>query len=165
MKSIENCSIMANNVSLLIVCTGNTCRSPMAEVLLREALKSDAQFNDYIVHSAGTFAANNHPASEYAQKVIKQKQLDLSNHSSKPITKDMIDRAKLILTMTESHLAQLVEAFPISKHKVYPFRYFMEGPPEDVSDPFGGSYSDYERCSQSIEAAIPSIIKHLKESL
>lgn len=155
---------MANTVTLLIVCTGNTCRSPIAEILLRKALESDDQMCDYEVCSAGTFAGSNHPASKHAQKVIKEKQLDLSNHRSKLITEEMIDRAKLILTMTQSHLDQLVEIYPKSKHKVYPFRHFMDESITNVSDPFGGNYSDYERCAQSIEEAIPSIIKYLKQS-
>ena len=149
--------------SILIVCTGNTCRSPMAEILLRTAIENEPSLSNYNIQSAGIFAAQGQAASENAQKIIEKKSYDLSKHRSKQISQDLVDQSDLILAMTQSHLRALSSAFPESLNKMHLFRAFTKESELDVMDPFGGNLIEYEHCAHSIKTAIPSIISYLKQ--
>ena len=148
---------------ILIVCTGNTCRSPIAEILLRTAIEKDALSESYQVSSAGIYASDGQTASENAQKVMQAKSCDLSNHSAQQVTQELVKNAELILTMTQSHRLQLASDYPENSSKIHLFRSFFDQGDSDVMDPFGGNLDDYAHCAKDIEAAIPSILNYLKQ--
>jgi len=106
---------------ILFVCSGNTCRSPMAEVLLRKKLARHASewAKDAVVTSAGVSAISGSPASENATAAMKHKDLDLSEHQSKLLEAADIINADLVITMTRNHKKAVLALVPQALHKVY----------------------------------------------
>ncbi len=158
---------MAEKAPLITcICTGNSCRSPMAAKLLQHALDAE---NDpwctYRVISAGVSAVYEGPASTHAINALKKVGLDLTDHRSTQVTKKLIEDSIAVLCMTESHRQYLQRLFPQSKIPIQLFRENIPSTTElEISDPFGTNLSVYESCRDSIVEAIPYIIKHLKNS-
>jgi protein-tyrosine phosphatase len=142
-----------------LVCTGNTCRSPMAEQLLRRWLGKNAGWE---VASAGVSALEGQPASEGARKVMAEKKLDLSPHRSRNLGEAHIDDADLIVVMTEAHRRAVVRRFPQVADRVVLLNAFSSAhPDEDVPDPFGLSLDVYRSIRDEIDAAMPDLVLHL----
>ena len=109
---------------VLILCTGNTCRSPMAECLLNASSKEYPILDKFTFQSAGVFAQDNQPASSNSQKAIEGKLLSLESHRSQQLTQELIDQAYMILGMTSSHIQQLEFQYERLPEKIFPFRQF-----------------------------------------
>ncbi|MEM9645396.1 MAG: Sua5/YciO/YrdC/YwlC family protein, partial [Planctomycetota bacterium] len=133
--------------SIAVVCTGNTCRSPMAEVLLREKVKQKLGRDDVVdIVSAGVAAGNGCPASDQAVEVMRKRGLDLANHGSRMIDDALVGNADLILTMTRGHRAAILAAWPDLHSRVFTLR--RDG--GDITDPVGMSAEVYEQCADQI---------------
>ena len=125
-------------MNILVVCTGNTCRSPLAEALLRSALGSLGS-----VSSAGTGAWPGAPATEGAYLVGLENGLDLSSHRARMLTRELVADADLILTMSGQHAARVVDLGGASKVHLLGEFAGRTGPGAEVNDPFGGDLDEY----------------------
>ncbi len=147
---------------LLFVCTGNTCRSPMAEVLLRAALPPDS---DWIVSSAGTSADPGTPASEYSCAAVAECGLSLSNHRSRLVTQELVDASTIVVAMTSRHVEKVLQRVPSAGDRIYLMRSFDPKTPacSDVFDPYCGTLSDYRACREMIQQALPDLVHFLAQ--
>ncbi|MFQ5654754.1 MAG: L-threonylcarbamoyladenylate synthase [Planctomycetota bacterium] len=140
---------------ILIVCTGNSCRSPMAEALLRRLLAAhlgvsveELAQKGYQVTSAGIAAFGGGNASRNAIEVMKERGIDLSGHRSRAVTRELTEDADLIIAMGPSHRWQLIQWHPEIVTKVHLIRE------EGIPDPIGGDIDAYEGCAADIEEAL-----------
>lgn len=141
--------------NILLVCTGNLCRSPMAATLLQARLTRDEERQDWRVSSAGTWATDGRPASAYAAAEMARRGLDLAGHGARSVTRDLVAEADLVLVMTRNHAEALRSAFPESAHKVYMLSE-MIGKRYDIGDPYGGSRMEYAYTAQELEELVES---------
>ncbi|MFO7871119.1 MAG: low molecular weight protein arginine phosphatase [Kiritimatiellia bacterium] len=148
---------------LLVVCSGNICRSPMAEYMVREALGEESCWE---VRSAGTSAARGMPPSRSAVAVMKERGIDISAHRSRPLDAESIDECSLIVVMTKSHLAYVRSVVPGALERTFLLKSFVTGEGGAVTDPMGSSPDMYRSVRDEIEEAIPGLIdfmKHLQQ--
>lgn len=150
---------------ILTVCTANICRSPMAEVLLQHALSGQPEpLKSLKVISAGVAARGGERVSENSVIALKKVGIDLSEHESQPLTRELVENALAIFCMTESHRAMIELNFEPPPRHLYLFREFMPPPADpEIADPFGGSLKLYEACRDEMVEAIPSLVDFLKK--
>ncbi len=139
--------------TILVVCTGNICRSPMAAGLLRARLKEDEERRDWCVVSAGTWASEGRPPSAYAIAEMDERGIDIRAHRSRSLNAELMEKADLILVMTRNHAEALSVAFPEQDHKAYVLSE-MVGHVYDISDPYGGTRLEYSYIAQELEQLI-----------
>jgi protein-tyrosine-phosphatase len=153
---------------LLFVCSGNTCRSPLASALAERELTALGWRVE--VRSAGVNASWGAPASEGSLRAGARHGLDLSGHRSRPIDDDLLRWADLILVMSPSHLMRLAELGAAGKAALLDaFARGEEGGDEDagagVPDPFGGDDQDYEDAYLMLEELVPRALRRLEPIL
>lgn len=136
-----------NMKKVLFVCTGNTCRSPIAEALFNSMAN-----DEWLAFSRGIFADGS-PISENSKAVLLENGIDME-HTSKPLTQEDVDEANVIFGLTSRHGQAILDKFPSASGKVYLM-------PKDIPDPYGCDIDAYRKCFDEIKTAIQYIIQSL----
>ena len=145
---------------ILLVCTGNTCRSPIAEALLRQKL-GERGVDGVMVSSAGTGAWDGAPASEGAYLVALEHGLDLSGHRARLLTRELASAADLVLTMAHHHRAR-VEQLGASGSAFLLGEYAGQtGLEAEVHDPFGGDLEGYRETWTQLDTLLEGVVARL----
>jgi protein-tyrosine-phosphatase len=149
---------------IVTVCTANICRSPMAEALLRHALKAEpGPLRECKVVSAGVAARQGEKVSKNSVEALARVGLRISDHKSQPLTQELADQADLILCMTESHRAVLQLNLEPAHEHIHLWRDFMPGKGQrEIGDPYGGPLREYEACRDEMVEALPSLLAYLR---
>ena len=149
----------------MFVCTGNTCRSPMAEGILKKLL-AEKGINNIKVSSAGTQALDGYPAAPFTIEATKVWDIDLNEHSSKKLSLDVLKESDLVLVMSIEHLKHIEKMDRGSLDKTYLLKAFPHKDDNDnlaVKDPIGGSLEEYNLCflelDEEIRRILPEVIR------
>ena len=147
---------------IVFVCTGNMCRSPMAEGLLRAAILPG--WEEVTVSSAGTQAWNGQPAASLSVKVMKEKGFDISSHRARLVTPDIINRAALVVALAEEHLARMKAVAPgAGEWMILLGGLDPEREDTDVVDPIGGSIEDYRAVRDDLASLTGFLLRYIAE--
>ena len=150
--------------NLLFVCSGNTCRSPMAEAIARGLLR-ERGWQHVDVASAGTGAVAGAAASPEAVEVSRARGLELDAHASRPLTAELVQWADLVLVMGTSHMHVVRELGGGDKVSLVTEFVEGEGYAQPVADPFGGDHEHYREAFDQIEAAVTGLLDRLEPIL
>ncbi len=149
---------------ILVVCTANICRSPMAAGLLQHALAAQPEpLRSLKVVSAGLAARAGERVSENSILALKKTGIDIAGHRSQPVTQGLLDGALVVLCMTESHRQMIeLQASP-PPARLHLFREFLPAAAgHEIPDPFGGPLRLYEQSRDEMVEAVPAIVAFLK---
>jgi glycine hydroxymethyltransferase len=147
---------------ILFICTGNVCRSPMAEGLFRKATGE----NGYRIFSAGLGAIDGQPPTPHSVTAMRELGIDISGQRSRTLTADLVRQADYILGMTHGHVDTVGLLYPAAAEKTFLLREFDEtvSPYEkDIADPIGCPYDVYVHCREQIEQGISSLLKFMQQ--
>lgn len=151
---------------IVFVCTGNTCRSPMAEALCKKLLaeRLDCTLEElprrgYVVLSAGLAAMKGGRAAQEAVETARELGADLTGHTSQPLTAELVAQADCLVTMTGSHWQALAERYPHLGHRLRMLG--LDG--QDVADPIGYDQEIYRECAQEIMRHLERLVPELEE--
>lgn len=147
--------------NILIVCTANICRSPVAAAMLQERLKQAGYGPEWRVSSAGTWAQVKRGPSQYSLQVAAERGLDISQHRAEMIEAAHLQEADLVLCMESGHVEALRAEFPAYARKIFLFAE-MVGREYSVQDPYGRSLDAYQMMAQELahltENGLPQIV-------
>jgi len=147
---------------VLFVCTGNICRSPMAEGLLRERFAEQGLADHHQVLSAGIWGLDERPASENAVLVMAERGTDIGSHRAHTITATDVAEAELILVMSREHARAIRATWPQYDWKVHRLSE-MAGKKRDVRDPYGSPIGDYRQAADVISRYIDQGFQRIVE--
>ncbi len=147
-------------MKILVVCTGNVCRSPLAAAMLRQRL-TELGRTDIEVISAGTAAADGEPASEGSYLVALEHGVDLSAHSAQLVTRKLVDESDLILCMSEHHVQRCGELGAADRAHLLGSYAGRKGRDATVEDPFGGDLREYRTTYAQLDELLDDVVDRL----
>jgi protein-tyrosine phosphatase len=152
------------SLMVVLVCTGNTCRSPMAEVLLKKRVAdrlgcaiADLEDRGVVIMSAGISATPGSRAAAEAMETMQERGLDLGPHESQPLSERLVRFADVVITMTRNHRETILEHFPEAESRVH----LISRGRGDVSDPIGGPLDLYRHCADQLDAYLEKWVEEL----
>lgn len=148
-------------MNILFVCTGNTCRSAMAEGFVKKFIQMN-NLKDFTVESCGIASSPLYKIPNVVLKIMQNEDIDISNHLPRQITKELVDRADVILVMEDIHRSYIEMYFPEVKNKTYYLKRFVgiEGPP-NIADPMGEKEEFYWEVASQIKYYISLLMNKL----
>ena len=156
---------MSSKKSVLVICTGNTCRSPMAEGLFRKAVEKRGDFE---VRSAGVAAYPGDTPNPETVKLLGSRGISLDGFRSQPVSQELIEQATHVFAMTSGHLEALENLFPDYTDKFYLACEFVDlpgrGVASDVPDPIGMGRKAYEETAKTLDLAIPTLVAFIDQT-
>ena len=155
---------------ILFVCTGNTCRSPMAQGIFQKLLEEEGLAEQFCTRSAGVAAFPGDSANPHTYEFLKEIGIDFSDFRSTATSPHLLRESHLILGMTESHLFALQDLAPEEDEKLLLVtNYNPDGSesdhPAQISDPIGQGPAAYQRTAEALTEHLSGLIEHLKQSL
>jgi protein-tyrosine phosphatase len=159
---------MSDNFTIMFVCFGNTCRSPMAEGGMRKLFENKGIVGVDVI-SSGTSGSYGHPATSYAIEASKIWDADISEHRSQPLTLELINRADLILAMEPEQCQEVLRINPEAEERVYLLKKFPETDchGDRIDDPIGGSLDLYNQTfleiGEELGRIFPEIVKRIEK--
>jgi len=139
--------------SVLVVCIGNICRSPMAVGLLRTRLRHVR------VESAGLGALIGHPADAIARELMRERDIVIDDHRARPLSALLCAQSDVIFVMDAKQKRSVIDRYPTTRGKVFRLGEFID---QDIFDPYGGERSDFQACLTLIDRAIEDWVERLK---
>ena len=136
-------------MNILFICTGNTCRSPMAEVIASNM----AENTGISFSSAGLSAWDGALASTHSRECAKNLKLSLENHRARSLNQKILNESNLVLTMTKAHKDYILHTFSNAAGKTYTINEYA-GEEGEVSDPYSLGYNEYEKCAGELTRLI-----------
>ena len=155
---------MAAPGPIVVLCTANICRSPMAAALLRHALQAEPEpLHSVPVVSAGVSARKGDPMTAYSEAALKKVGVDPGSHASQPLTQALLDQASVVFCMTEQHRLMIQATAEPVPQNLFLFREFMpKAAGREIADPYGGPLSSYEQSRDEMVEAMPSVVEYLR---
>jgi glycine hydroxymethyltransferase len=150
--------------TILFICTGNVCRSPMAEALFRHAVKGRGDFHAI---SAGIGAMDGQAPTPHSVRAMRELGVDISGQRSRMLTTELVRSADIILGMTHGHVDTVALLYPAVAEKTFLLREFdetLEPYEKDISDPIGSPYEIYVECRDQIEQGIAALLKFMEQN-
>jgi protein-tyrosine-phosphatase len=146
--------------AILLICTANICRSPMAEAILKKLLAERPDADLWHVESAGTWAVDGHAPAFLSKYVMEQMGMDISEHRSQSITLRLLEQFDLFLTMEEEHKAWLAKQYRDFSDQTYMLSE-MVGEYADIPDPINGELSDYAETAFLLQKLLSDGLEHI----
>lgn len=142
-------------MKVLFVCTGNTCRSPMAEGIMKDL--SRAKDLGIEASSAGILTMDGLEPSENSVLAMEDIGLDISGHRARQLTQEILDESDLVLTMSRSHMDNILMHFQIDRSKLHTVISYAYGREGNIVDPYGMDYGMYRKTRDEIKGALEKI--------
>lgn len=149
--------------SIMFVCTGNICRSPMAHMYMQKKIYEINRENEYIISSCGTNAGRGECATINAIKAMEEYGVDLKCHRSTPIEESNITDYDLVIALTDYHKRKIIEKYPLIEKKVFTLKEYVKNEDKyiDIDDPWGLDINVYIATAKEITENIDRLLEIL----